>query len=234
MPVSEIGHAPNKVLGIYASASRQGVRILKKDGTEKSEGNWVQVSRLGNPLVNEVLIPLGKKDLWNRSEPENDAQFVKHYTDPELAGLINVLYPGLGVPTTNRGDLVAVLLTGIGAIPGAGIDNFNSTGSRQADLLRLNVDIAPSAPVGAGDRLGTLAGDIAGFPNGRRLEDDVTDIELRAIACGYGAVLQSLLGVCNLSPNNQLGDGVDANDKPFSTSFPYVAAPHQGYSHSHH
>ncbi len=234
VPVSEIGHAPNKVLGIYASASRQGVRILKKDGTEKSEGNWVQVSRLGNPLVNEVLIPLGKKDLWNRSEPEDDAQFVKHYTDPELAGLINVLYPGLGVPTTNRGDLVAVLLTGIGAIPGAGIDNFNSTGSRQADLLRLNVDIAPSAPVGAGDRLGTLAGDIAGFPNGRRLEDDVTDIELRAIACGYGAVLQSLLGVCNLSPNNQLGDGVDANDKPFSTSFPYVAAPHQGYSHSHH
>jgi hypothetical protein len=235
VPVSEIGHAPNKVLGIYASASRQGVRILKKDGTEKSEGNWVQVSRLGNPLVNEVLIPLGQKDAWNRSDPDADAQFLKRYTEPELAGLVNVLYPGLpDVPTSGRGDLVAVLLTGIGAIPKAGIDNFNSTGSRPADLLRLNVDIAPSAAVGAGNRLGTLAGDVAGFPNGRRLEDDVTDIELRAVACGYGDVLQSLLGLCNLAPNNAIGDGVDANDKPFSTSFPYVASPHQGYSHSHH
>ena len=234
LPIAEIGHAPNKVLGIYASASRQSVRILKKDGSEKSEGGWTQVSRLGNPLVNEVLIPLGKKDFWNRSEPEEDAQFAKNYTDPELAGLINVLYPGLGVPTTGRGDLVAVLLTGIGAIPAAGIDNFNSTGPRQADLLRLNVEIPASAPVGAGNPFGTMAGDIAGFPNGRRLEDDVTDIELRAIACGYGAVLQSLLGVCNQSPNNLIGDGVDANDKPFSTTFPYVATPHQGYDHTHH
>ena len=241
LPVSEIGHAPNKVLGIYASASRQSVRILKKDGTEKSEGNWTQVSRLGNPLVNEVLIPLGQKDFWNRSEPEDDAQFLKSYTDPELAGLVNLLYPALpDTPTTGRADLVAVLLTGIGAIPGV-TSNFNSTGPRPADLLRLNVDIGASAPVGAGDRLGTLAGDIAGFPNGRRLEDDVTDIELRAVACGYGNVLggappggAGLLGVCNLSPNNVIGDGVDANDKPFSTSFPYVASPHQGYSHSHH
>ena len=127
-----------------------------------------------------------------------------------------------------------MLLTGIGAIPAAGIDNFNSTGPRQADLLRLNLEIPASAAVGAGNPLGTMAGDIAGFPNGRRLEDDVTDIELRAIACGYGAVLQSLLGVCNQSPNNLIGDGVDANDKPFSTTFPYVARPHQGYDHTHH
>jgi len=235
VPISEIGHAPNKVLGIYASASRQSVRILKKDGTEKAEGGWTQVSRLGNPLVNEVLIPLGQKDFWNRSEPEDDAQFAKRYTDPELAGLINFLYPGLpDTPTTGRGDLVAVLLTGIGAIPALGVDNFNSTGPRQADLLRLNVDIAATAPVGAGNRLGVMAGDVAGFPNGRRLEDDVTDIELRAVACGYGAVLQTLLGVCDLAPNNAIGDGVDANDKSFSTTFPYVATPHQGYAHTHH
>jgi uncharacterized protein DUF4331 len=227
VPIAEIGHAPNKVLGIYASASRQSVRILKKDGSEKSEGAWTQVSRLGNPLVNEVLIPLGQKDLWNRSEPEDDAQFAKRYTDPELAGLVNGLYPALpDTPTTGRGDLVTVLLTGI---PGV-----NSTGPRQADLLRLNLDIAPSAPVGQGDRLAALAGDLAGFPNGRRLEDDVTDIELRAVACGYGDFLQSALGLCNLSPNNLIGDGVDANEKPFSTTFPYVASPHQGYSHAHH
>jgi hypothetical protein len=88
--------------------------------------------------------------------------------------------------------------------------------------------------VGTGNRLGVLAGQFAGFPNGRRLEDDVTDIELRALACGYGPILQGALGLCNLSPNNLLGDGVDANEKPFLTSFPYVADPHQGYDHGHH
>src|SRR3712207_5264860 len=94
--------------------------------------------------------------------------------------------------------------------------------------------VAPTAQRGKGNRLGVLAGDLAGFPNGRRLEDDVTDIELRAIACGYGKVLQDLLGLCNLSPNNTIGDGVDANDKSFLSTFPYVATPHQGYEHVHH
>jgi Domain of unknown function (DUF4331) len=229
VPVSVIGHAPNRVLGIYASASRPSVRILKKDGDSKSAGQWTQVSRLGEPLVNEVLIGLGQKDAWNRSDPEDDQQFLSRYTDPELAGLINGLYPALpDAPTSGRNDLVAVLLTGIGAVPGV-TDNFNSTGPRKADLLRLNMDIDPSAPAGEGNRLGTLAGDIAGFPNGRRLEDDVVDIELRAVACGYGAVLQSLLGLCNLSPNNLIGDGVDANDTPLLAHFPYVPAPHRGY-----
>ena len=78
-------------------------------------------------------------------------------------------------------------------------------------------------------RLGVLDGDLAGFPNGRRLTDDVVDIELRAFAQGYGAFLNSLLGLPNKSPNNLLGDGVDGNDKPFLTAFPYVATPHQGY-----
>ena len=230
VPISQIGSPPNKVLGIYASASRQKVRVLDEtSGGEKAEGKWVQVSRLGNPLVNEVIIPLGMKDRWNRSEPEDDAQFESRYTSPELAGLVNLLYPGLpDTPTTNRADLVSVLLTGIGPVPGV-TSNFNSTGPRRADLLRLNVDIPPSAAVGAGNRLGTLAGDIAGFPNGRRLEDDVVDIEVRAVACGYGPVLNSLLGLCNLSPNNAIGDGVNANDRPFTTSFPYVARPQSGY-----
>jgi hypothetical protein len=96
-------------------------------------------------------------------------------------------------------------------------------------LLRLNTAVAPTAAVGAGNRLGVLAGDLAGFPNGRRLEDDIVDIELRAFAQGYGAILNGLLGLPNKSPNNLLADGVDKNDKPFSTSFPYVASPHQGY-----
>jgi hypothetical protein len=227
VPIDQLVKIPNTTIGIYASASRQKIRVLDQDGTSKSEGPWVQVSRLGNPLINEVVIPLGQKDLWNRSEPEDDADFASSYTDPEVPALVNLLYPALpDVATTGRADLVAVLLTGV---PG-----LNFTGPTQADLLRLNTSIAPSGPVGTGNRLGVLAGQFAGYPNGRRLEDDVTDIELRALACGYGDILQGALGLCNLAPNNILGDGVDANEKPFSTTFPYMASPHQGYAHSHH
>ena len=227
VPIADLVKIPNTTIGVYASASRQQIRILKPNGTNASIGPWVQVSRLGNPLINEVVIPLKDKDLWNRSDPAGDAQFAQSYTDPEVPALVNLLYPALpDAPTTGRGDLVSVLLTGV---PG-----LNFTGATKADLLRLNTSIAPSGPVGTGNRLGVLAGQFAGYPNGRRLEDDVTDIELRALACGYGDILEGALGLCNLSPNNVLGDGVDANEKPFLTTFPYVAAPHQGYDHGHH
>jgi hypothetical protein len=227
VPISQLVKIPNTTIGVYASSSRQKIEIRRPDGTNDSQGPWVQVSRLGNPLINEVVIPLGKKDLWNRSEPEDDAQFASSYTDPEVPALVNLLYPALpDAPTTGRGDLVAVLLTGV--------NGLNLTGPKQADLLRLNTSIAPSGPVGTGNRLGVLAGEFAGYPNGRRLEDDVTDIEVRALACGYGDILAGALGLCNLSPNNVLGDGVDANEKPFSTTFPYLASPHQGYDHGHH
>ena len=216
-------------IGVYASASRQKVTIIREDGMRDASGAWQQVSRLANPLVNEVVIPLGRKDRWNASEPEDDAQFAAEYTEPEVTALENLLYPVLDdAPTSGRGDLVAVLLTGV---PGV-----NFTGSTQADLIRLNTSIAPTAPVGAGNRLGAVGGDLAGFPNGRRLEDDTPDIELRAFACGYGAVVGPIVesfGFCggnaNRTPNNMLGDGVDANDKPFLAQFPYLATPHQGY-----
>ncbi len=227
VPKTDLLQAPaaNGTIGIYASASRPKIRILRGDGTFDAQGPMVQVSRLGNPLVNEVLIPLGKKDFWNASDPKNDAQFLSHYTSPELAGLVNLLYPALpDTPTSGHGDLVAVLLTGV---PG-----LNSTGDVKADLLRLNTGIAPD---GSEDPLGALAGDLQGFPNGRRLADDVTDIELRAVACGYGAPLNMLLGLCNLSPNNIVSDGVQSNtDAAFLSSFPYVAAPNQGYAHTGH
>ncbi|HXF98547.1 MAG TPA: DUF4331 domain-containing protein [Gaiellaceae bacterium] len=212
------------VIGVYASASRQKIRLLRGDGTLDAHGPWVQVSRLGNPLVNEVLIPLGKKDLWNASEPKDDAQFLQHYRSPELAALVNLLYPTLpDTPTSGRDDLVAVLLTGV---PG-----LNFTGEVKADLLRLNTAIPPAATP---NRLGALAGDFAGFPNGRRLADDVTDIELRAVACGYGSILEAALGLCNLSPNNAIGDGVDANENAFLATFPYLAPPNRGYEHTGH
>jgi hypothetical protein len=200
----------------------------------------VQVSRLGNPLINEVVIPLGKKDFWNREEPEDEAQFEDRYLNPELAHLENVLYgiPPLGhvggalqpIDESNRTDLKAILLTGV---PG-----LNFTGDTDADLLRLNTALvpgpggacSPSGPTAAApDRLGVLAGDFCGFPNGRRLSDDIVDIELRAVAQGYGPILATALGLPNKSPNNIVGDGVDANDVPFSSTFPYVATPHQGY-----
>jgi hypothetical protein len=222
------------VIGVYATASRQKLQVIDANGRRRDSGDWVQVSRLAEPLINEVIIPLGKKDRWNASDPSDDADFASHYTRPELTRLANFLYPALDdAPETGRGDIAAILLTGV---PG-----LNFTGSTQADLIRLNTGIPPSAPVGAGNRLGVLAGDFAGFPNGRRLEDDVTDIELRALTCGYGPTVGPLiedLGFCagnaNRSPNNQLGDGVDANDRPFQTTFPYVPVPHQGYDHAHH
>jgi Domain of unknown function (DUF4331) len=228
VPKTELLRAPNAegTIGVYASASRREMRVLRGDGTVDSRGDWVQVSRLGNPLINEVVIPIGKKDRWNSSSPRRDSQFVDRYTSPELATLINVLYPGLpDTPTMNRSDLVAVLLTGV---PG-----LNFTGNTRADLLRLNTAIAPD-PSTPDDRLGALGGDLQGFPNGRRLADDVTDIELRAIACGYGAFLNGLLGLCNFFPNNTIGDGVDANESSFLQSFPYVAPPNQGYAHTGH
>src|SRR3989454_937271 len=226
------------VIGVYASASRKRVRILRDDGTTRQEASWVQVSRLGEPLVNEVIIPLGKKDFWNRSDPADDAQFVPFYRSPELARVVNVLYGdklaalgGAPARTADRDDLVLILLTGV-PLPGG--HNLNFTGNAKADLLRLNMAIVPTHPVGQGDPLGVLNGDLAGFPNGRRLEDDVTDIELRAVADGYGSLLASLFGLPNHSPNNQIGDGVNQNDMPFLPHFPYVATPHQGYEHEHH
>jgi uncharacterized protein DUF4331 len=238
IPISQLkGPNGRMIIGIYASASRQKIRILNDDGTLKNKDSWIQVSRLGNPLVNEVIIPLGKKDFWNSQDPSKDAQFLSSYTDPELAGLVNFLYPALpDARTTGRNDLVAILLTGLDLTSTPAGVNLNFTGNTKADLLRLNMGVAPTAAVGAGNPMGVLAGDLAGFPNGRRLEDDVTDIELRAVADGYGSVVNSLLGSLtpNNTPNNQVGDGVNENDMPFLNSFPYVATPHQGYEHTHH
>jgi uncharacterized protein DUF4331 len=149
---------------------------------------------------------------------------------------VNFLYPTLpDARTTGRTDLSLILLNGL---PG-----LNSTGSVKADMLRLNTGIPACTADPANDdagqcrRLGAFyndAADLAAWPNGRRPSDDVTDMEIRAIADGYGAQLNTLFGVPNLSPNNTLGDGVDANDRAFSGSFPYIAAPNQGYRHTHH
>src|SRR6185369_15784394 len=189
----------------------------------KNIGPLKQVSRLGMPLTNEVLINLRDKDRWNATDPSEDSQFDHYILNPEPAVLENLLYPVLAeIETTNRVDLLAVFHTGI--------PNVNQLPQQaHADTLRLNLTIPPATEP---NRMGVLAGDLAGFPNGRRLSDDVVDIELQALACAYGAVgdlVFNLTGHCdpaitNHFPNTAVGDGVDANDKPFLPAFPYLAA----------
>ncbi|MGH9148838.1 MAG: DUF4331 domain-containing protein, partial [Acidimicrobiales bacterium] len=205
------------VIGVYASASRQRVQVLTPaGGVPRVAGRWVQVSRLGIPLVNEVLIPLGQKDRWNASDPADDvANFGSFILNPEPAALIPVLYPGVSTPSGPRTADVLPVLQGAGA----GLTGANLLAP--ADLLRLNT----STPVTASpDRLAILAGDAQGFPNGRRLGDDVVDILLRLLAGGT-----PFTPSFNISPNNILTDGVDANDAAFLPAFPYASSPRSGY-----
>ncbi|MEZ4359920.1 MAG: DUF4331 domain-containing protein [Kofleriaceae bacterium] len=175
------------VLGIYASASRRQVRLLRRHRDADEFGGWTQVSRLGWPLVNEVIIPLRDKDKYNRSNPKDDvANFGAYILDPEVPKLLNlVLSAGCAAtPAGGRTDIVGLLAP---------------NGTAAADLLRIKVN--------AGQ---TFAD--SHFPNGRALADDVTDT-LLTVACNNGAAI---------------GDGVAANDKPFTTTFPYLASPHSG------
>jgi hypothetical protein len=176
------------------------------------------------------VIPLGKKDLWNRSAPADDKQFEKHYLKPELAAVLNALYD-LGSPTTGRVDLTTVLLTGIPPKNGLGLPT-TQIGNKpaKADLLRVNLAVPPT-PFASQTRGGLLDGQADGFPNGRRLVDDTVDIAERAVA----GVLAAPLGLPAPNGSNAalvplLGDGVNANDVPFGTSFPYVADPGSGFA----
>ena len=232
---------PDAVLGVWAAASRQKVRVLNDDGSMSSSGKWVQVSRLGNPLVNEVIIPRVAKDYWNNQAPAGDAQFAKYYLAPELAA--GRQHPvrrarrtgGEQSRRSRRDPAHGPQHPCIGIVPG-GLQ-FTRTGSTQATCSGVNTGIKPNAAGacvfgvdggGTPSRLGALEGDLCGFPNGRRLLDDVTDIELRAVLEGYGPTLNAVLGVPNRTPNNLIGDGVDVNDTPFLASFPYEGTPHAG------
>ena len=212
-------NADNGVIGIYDSAERFSTRMVDANGIVTLSGDERQVSRLGNPLVNEVVIPLKDKDNFNRTKPTGDAVFLSYVQNPEVAVLLNALY-GISAPPNPRGDLVTVFLTGI---PGVNQPAGQTAG---CEMLRLNMTIPPSATP---NRFGVIAGDAAGFPNGRRLADDVVDVALRVVAGGY-----VLTPDFNVAPNNQLGDGVDANDLPFMPQFPYVALPHNPLDHQHH
>lgn len=207
---------PDAIIGVWSTASRKQVRLGRTKGRGlKESGAWVQVSRLGMPLVNELVIPRAQKDVFNNSHPRDDAQFLSFVQTSEVAGVLNGLF-GVSVPSGPRDDLVTAFLTGV---PG-----LNKKGTA-CEYLRLNMAIAPTAPASQ-NRLGVLSGQLDGFPNGRRLKDDVVDIALRVVA---GSLQPSF----NVAPNNVLGDTVCQNDLPFLASFPYVATPHDGVTRQH-
>lgn len=220
IPVSPT--ASDAVIGVWATANRASVRVLRDDGAPaKNRGKMVQVSRLGNPLVNEVVIPLKLKDVFNSSTPQDDSAAAPFVQDPQLAQLLNAVY-GVAVPPAPRDDLVAIFATGIPVndVTGPNYTTFLSDGIPH-EYLRLNVAIAPTA---SPSRLGLLGGDVAGFPNGRRPVDDVVDIELRAVAGGTPFTPDF-----NVFPNNALGDGVSSNPEgPLLAGFPYLLPPNPG------
>jgi hypothetical protein len=217
----------SSVVGVYASTARQRVRVLSVDGSSapRNAGRWVQVSRLGIPLVNEVLIPMGKKDRWNSTDPKDDgaAGFFANILDPEFTKLLPVLYPGVfsnsNIPAggaANRPDLVALVTGRL-----AGLSAANAL--PPADLLRINL----ASPAGAG----------TAFPNGRQLADDVVDTEIQVLAGVFldnDGIINKLNGTPNDPgtgvPYSALKDGVNAPDAPLLGTFPYVGTPYNGFT----
>jgi hypothetical protein len=228
------------VIGVWTTASRRKARVLgSAQGTVVESGPWVQVSRLGNPLVNEVVVPMSKKDYWNAQPPASDKQFAAAVANPELAQLLPVLYPGVfpnldayNKAAPNRADLVAIFLTGL---PSGVVSGFqNNPGKTQADMLRLNMAIAPTTS--GPSKLGLIGNDPAGYPNGRRVFDDVVTIALRCVA---GATLP--LVDKSFTPDaaaTAVTDGLTANASDVSAlgtanylpSFPYLGIPHGGFA----
>ena len=249
----------NPVIGVWSTSSRQQNRVLlgnnaapqtgvnQDSDTVQPSGPYVQVSRLGNPLVNEAVVPANLKDFFNRSTPDTDGKFLAKVQDPEVPILVESIYKipnpnKLGGAAAKRNDLTAAFLTGFskdvfagrtfgGAGAGVLDADLNSLDLNEvspnpvpAEYLRLNVNVAPKKPGDAGfSRLGAVGGDLAGFPNGRRLQDDVVDVALQVLegvlVRPAGATKDAVAG---------LGDAVNASDRAISSTFPYVALPHSG------
>jgi uncharacterized protein DUF4331 len=225
---------PSAVIGVWTSASRRQVQVRQGDkkNADVEVGPQVQVSRLGNPLVNEVVIPMAQKDLFNSLEPKEDKRFSKFVEQPELAGLLPVLYPGLfdnlaklNKAKTPRADLVAILLTGI---PDGLIDGFqNATGDTKADMLRLNTAIPP---VKAPKKFGILDGDLAGFPNGRRIEDDVVSISIKAVAGATFALVDDTFKPDAAAGLVEQGLSIKDASAPLLKKFPFLGTPFDGFN----
>jgi Domain of unknown function (DUF4331) len=232
VPTSDLVRSgSHPVIGVWTTASRQRVCMRDADAKMVDVGPFVQVSRLGNPLFNEVIVPMGRKDRWNALPPADDKKFATYVAHPELAALLPDLYPGvfpnlaaLVKSGKSRADLEAILLTGIpsGIVPG--FTNF--TGTVLADMLRLNTSIPASSKPNI---LGVLGGDLAGYPNGRRVFDDVVTIELRAIAgLTYPLVDKTFTpdGAASAVTDGLTPASVKA---PFLKKFPYLGVAYDGF-----
>jgi hypothetical protein len=229
VPIDEVAlngdSATNPVVGIWSTTSKQSVTL--EPGTATPAGDHVQVSRLGMPLVNEVVVPAALKDAFNGLTPDQDATaadgaVLDKVLNPELPALIEAIY-GVPAPQTPREDIQQIFLTGIAKSTGPIAADLNSQvlnadvdpeAFQPSEMLRLNLTVPPSAEP---SRLGVLAGDLAGFPNGRRLADDVVDIEIQTLmgAAQSGELVAALA----------TGDGVDNNTAAFGDTFPYLALP---------
>ena len=232
VPISELTNNPNATIGMYTSTSRQKFKVLSSSGVPVSSGPFVQVARMANPLVNELIIGTVDKDRWNAMDPYTESVFLDYYLNSRLGTALNIRYNlpsvGLAIPTANRTDLVNVLLK-YGSQPQTGTC---APASPCSELLRLNLAVPPTDAT-AQKRLTVLKGDNAGWPNGRRPNDDVTDIALRVVA---GALIGSAIGGQNL------GDGVNYNvgtassnvtANGISTAFPFLPTPHDGRNRRH-
>ncbi len=211
---------PAATIGAWGATYRPRTTVRRAPLTAISSGSWSQIQRMGNPLINELIIGTGSKDYWSMSQPKDDAQFASFDLDPLLARVLNAATGGaINIPTPPRTDLLPLVtyaapIAAPGTLPGP-----------VADLLRLNTGVPPT-PGPNRSRLGILGGDSAGYPNGRRVSDDVTDISLRVVA---GILAPGF----NVAPNNRLGDGVNTNDVPYQETFPYVAFAQSGRDRRH-
>ncbi|HWS35085.1 MAG TPA: DUF4331 domain-containing protein [Actinoplanes sp.] len=221
------------VIGVWTSASRRQVEVRGKKGdNDVVVGPQVQVSRLGNPLFNEVIVPMAEKDKWNSLPPSEDKRFAEFVATPELGALLPVLYPGLfdnlaalNKKKTPRADLLAILLTGI---PDGIIDGFqNNTGKVQADMLRLNTAIKPAAKE---NKFGVVGGDLAGFPNGRRIADDVVSISLRAVAGATVPLVDKEFEADAASGLVEQGLSIDDVSAKLLKKFPFLPTPFDGFN----
>ena len=230
--------AANAVVGIFSTASRRGTRVIQGNGTRNTEGPWRQISRLGSPLINELIVPLGLKDAFNSLSPSLDftvQPVVAAVLDPEFPKIIRLAlgrfgtFNGSGVvvniPPAPRMDIAQIFVFGIPVNPATGptfTTVIQGNDGRAHEMLRLNMGL-PVTPLASASRLGILGGDLGGFPNGRRVFDDVVDIEVRALLGGT-----PFTPAFNVAPNNMFGDGVSANCEGFLTRFPYLQTPNQG------
>jgi hypothetical protein len=216
--------SPAAVIGMWGATSRQRTTVRRSPRPALTEGPWRQVQRMGNSLINELIVGIGSKDRFSMDEPKNDRRFAHFFLDPPIVHIVEALYGGaLSVPSPPRFDLLP-LVTYAAPIAPSG-----TPAGPIADLLRLNTGV-PATPPASASRLGLIGGDPAGYPNGRRVFDDVTDITLRV---GVGGVLAAPFPGYTSGVNDRLGDGVNVDDQPYHAAFPYVGSAPDGRNRRH-